>query len=421
MKRTLILLLFGLSSLLYAQDEDMLLFDTEEEQEETQCVPEDLTVPYEKFANTAEGETQVRQWYSFGSEHHKNQNYRAGLTYLWKVFFNDSTRYAELAIGKVAEAYFYLQNADSSLIASYLGLERYPDQQKLHYYAGYLQEKLGRGSCAIPHYEALVNANPQQKSYLSTLARLYYKEGDERCIDMQQRVVDLDPSDSQASGALAEMITQIRGEGAALEIRESTWRNEPDNLSYALAFAREAVNAGSYKKSLEPLNKIISTEPSAEAFRLRARAYENMSQYSNAVQDYEGVLNFEKDNADVMLEISKNYVYAKQFKSADAWINRALSARSGYGKAYIARGEMIESLVSYCQDQRGDGKLSLQDKMAYEIAQSQYRRAQQDLGFKAQAESKFNNLAGFIRTAEDKFMEPNAKIDDTCYSWIVKY
>ena len=98
-----------------------------------------------------------------------DQNYKDALPYLWKVFVNDTGKYAILAIGKITQAYFELQMADSTLIAAYKGLAKFPNYAKLHYYAGYLQDNLGRYKCAIPHYEALVESEPEQTSYLEKL------------------------------------------------------------------------------------------------------------------------------------------------------------------------------------------------------------------------------------------------------------
>lgn len=401
----------------FAQD---ILDDEEEEemQEEIVCIPEDLSVSYDRYAGEEGAAGNIRQWYSFGSEHFKNKNYSEALPYLWKVFVNDSSgKYADRAIGKIAESYFKEKKIDSTLIACYKGFEKFPDQQKLHYYAGFLQKELGKSICAVPHYEALVAKNPKSEAYLSTLAFLYYKSDNfEKAIESQNKVVEINPENAQAKETLANYMS-ASGE-SPLAAWETAWTQDNTNFDAGRNLAKYAIEEGVYNKAINALNIIIAKEAKAEDYKLRASAYENLGQFSNAIKDLNSWLALEPDDADIMLSIAVNYTSLNQFSTANSWITKAIRKKPGYGKPYMVRGELYESMVLYTQDKRG-GKIELEDKIAYEEAQKVYIGAQKDVAFKAKSKTKIRNLNSFIRTSEDRFMEPNAKIKSKSYAFLI--
>ncbi len=81
-------------------------FPENPEETDVNCIPENLETPYDVYYNPETPENDIRKWYSFGSEYYKVQNYKDALPYLWKVFINDSGKYAVLAIRKITYAYF---------------------------------------------------------------------------------------------------------------------------------------------------------------------------------------------------------------------------------------------------------------------------------------------------------------------------
>ncbi len=413
-----LLLLFVIVSQAVAQDDLDLLDEEEGVKEDVVCIPENLAVYYDKYAGEEGAETHVRQWYSFGSEHFKNKNYKEALPYLWKVFLNDNGKRGGLAIGKIAESYYKQNMVDSTLIACYKGFEKFADQQKLHYYAGFLQKELGKSTCAIPHYEALVAKNPKSQAYLSTLAFLYYKAKDcENAIKTQLKVTELFPDDAKAQATLADYMSGC-GESPK-EAYKTAWLKDKSNVDAARNYARVAVDEGDYQEALEPLDTAITKDAKVSDYKLRASAYENLSQNSNAIKDLNSWLTLEPDNADIMLSIAVNYSASNKFSKANSWIKKAINKKPGYGKPYIVRGEMYEAMVANCQNKESGKSADLDAKLVYEEAQKVYAQAKKDVAYKGKAKTKISNLNSFIRTAEDHFMDANAKIKSSCYSFLV--
>ncbi len=415
MKNILIKLLafFLIVTFSYAQEDDDMFLDDIGEKNDIECIPEDLSVVFDSLTGSITDQMEVAKLYSFGSEYHKNKNYKDAMHLLWKVYLNDNGKRANLAIGKIAESYVNLGFVDSSLIACYKGFEKFPDNQKLHYWAGYIQDKLGRSACAIPHYEALVEKNGKNVSYLNTLAFLYYKEGDCRSIEMQRRAIEIEPSNPKLQEALANYMSAC-GESPRLAYKDA-WDKDNTNFRAGRQYAEASIDEGFYQDAVEPLSKIISAEPTAEDYKLRAGAYENLSKNYDAINDLNEWLKLEPNNADIMLSIAVNYTAVSKFSSANSWIAKAIRKKPSYGKPYIVRGEMYEAMVSHCQQ----GQVKLEDKIVYEEAMFIYEKAKKDPGFKAIANTKINNLKPFIRLPEQIFMEPNAQVVNSCYDFLV--
>ena len=388
----------------------------QEEKAEENCIPENLTTPYDSVANK-ELQDDIRLVFNFGYEYYKNKNYKAALPYLWTVFIKDSSKYARSSIRKIAEIYFREGKADSTLIACYRGLKRYPEIMILHHYAGLLEEKSGKFRCAIPHYEKLVEKDSTNINYLKKLAFLYYKDDNEKAIKIQEKVVALAPNDAEQRDMLAELIDYFLGAGESLTNRKEIYLNNPDNVEYARDYAIAAVQNGKYEEALKPLALVLSKKPTDKDYLLRVEAYENLEQNAKAIADLKEVLKLKPDNADIMLRIANNYKLLNSFSKAKYWIGKALSVKAGYGKAYIVWGELIEASVPYCQDQK-KGKRKYEDKLVYLEAYKIYEKAKRDPAYRSKAKTKQSYLQNLIPTEEDKFMHKGEKIKSSCYKWL---
>ncbi len=405
------------ANLIFAQFEDD---EFEEEQTEATCIPETLLTTYDNKDYGDISLSDIRQWYSFGSEYYKNKNYTSAIPYLWKVFINDSTKYARNAIRKLADSYFNLQQADSTFIACYRGLEKYPDHVILHYYAGFLQDNLGNAECAIPHYEALAADNPEREEYLEKLAFLYYKKRNEKAIEVQTQLSNLAPTSSKYANDLALYSEFFYGAGGGLEAFKKAWKNDPENMDFAFKYGKAAYEAGEYRAALMPLNKVIDKNPkNIKAHEIIALCDESLEQYSHAIAEYKKIVEVEPDNAEIMCSIANDYKFLNQFQNGKYWVNKALKAKPGFGLAYIVMAEIYESAVTYCQnkDQR---KRKYDDGLVYEKAMNEYRKALNDPNYKSDARRRLNNLKPYLPTDEEKFMNQNRKtLKEKCYnSWI---
>lgn len=417
---------FMFTSQAYAQFEDEFLDETEE----NDCIPSNLITPYDSL-EYADPNQPIPLLYNFGYEYFKNKAYKEALPYLWRVFIQDSTRYARNAVRFIARMYFDQGIIDSTLIICYRGLEKFGNIITLHYYAGILQNKLGRSKCAIPHYEAQILENESEfekksndeiflTSYLEnlrTLAFLYYKTNNEKAIELQQRVVELNPTDAEASNTLAQYSDYFFGKGAGLDAYRQAYLNDPTNLELAMKYGEAAAQSDTVEHALKPLSEVITKAPSRKAYVLRASVYENLGQYSKAIADYKQALNISPNDTELMLKIAVDYRLIDDFNSARLWVNNALRAQPGNGLAFIIMGEIYEAAVSYCLKQKGS-RTTYEDKLVYELAYNEYKKALNDPAFRSRARNKINYVEPLIPTTEDRFMNKGKKIESDCYSWI---
>lgn len=328
--------------------------------------------------------------------------------------------------------YFDQGQADSTLLSCYRGLEKFPNIVTLHYYAGILQNKLGKSICAIPHYEELIKSNevdvansPSDKikldaytENLKTLAYLYYKTDDERAIELQQKAVDLNSNNSELANTLAQYNDFFYGKGAGTAAYRQAWLNDPENLDLALKYGEAAAQSDTVENALDPLSKVINQKPSKKAYEIRAYVYENLGQYNNAIADLKKALDLKANDVDVMIEIAVDYKLSNNFKNAKYWVNRVLSKKPGYGLAYITMGEIYEAAVVYCMNQKKED-LKFEHKLVYRLAFKEYEKAKKDPGFRSKARTKQNYVQPLMPTKEDEFMNKGAKIKSPCYTnWI---
>jgi tetratricopeptide (TPR) repeat protein len=405
------------TDILFAQFEDDEL---DLDKEEVVCIPDSLETAYDGFDLSDVTFDNIRQWYSFGSEYYKNKNYKSALPYLWKVFIKDSTKYARNAARKIADSYFQLQQADSTLLICYRGLSIFPDHVILHYFAGFIQDNLGKVECAIPHYEALVADNPEKTEYLEKLAFLYYKMDNEKAIEVQNNLVTLEPKNSKYANDLALYSEYFYGAGGGLDAFKKAWENDPENIEFAFKYGKAAYNAGEYKAALTPLNEVVKKNPeNVEAHQLIAMCDESLENYSEAIVEYKKILQVDPENAEIMCAIASDYRNMNQFSNARYWVNKALKAKPGFGLAHMIMAEVYETAVPYCQN-KGNRKRKYDDGLVYEKAKGEYQKALNDPNYKADARRRINSLIPYLPTEEEKFMNQNRKnLKDSCYtSWI---
>jgi tetratricopeptide (TPR) repeat protein len=405
------------TNILFAQFEDDE-FDLDKE--EVVCIPESLDTAYDGYDLTGVTFDNIRQWYSFGSEYYKNKNYKSALPYLWKVFIKDSTKYARNAARKIADSYFQLHQADSTLLICYRGLNIFPNHVILHYFAGFIQDNLGKVECAIPHYEALVADNPEKTEYLEKLAFLYYKMDNEKAIEVQNKLVELESTNSKYANDLALYSEYFYGAGGGLEAFKKAWENDPENTDFAFKYGKAAYNAGEYKAALTPLNAVVKKNPDhVEAHQLIAMCDESLEKYNEAIAEYKKILQVEPENAEIMCAIASDYRNLNQFSNARYWVNKALKTKPGFGLAHMIMAEVYESAVPYCQN-KGNRKRKYDDGLVYEMAKAEYQKALKDPNYKADARRRINSLIPYLPTDEEKFMNQNRKnLKDSCFtSWI---
>lgn len=395
--------------------------------EAVKCKPESFETGYDKYKSDSISTQQIQIWYSFGQEEYKHQQWKRTIPYYWKVLVNDPAGTYKVVYSKLAKAYFELTKSeednktaylDSTLLIVYRGLEKYPDYAGLHFRAGSIHRTLGRTQCAIPHYEALVEASPEEASYLEILSELYFQSNDERAIEMMEKVVKLDPNNAGARDKVIAMMSAMGMD--PYEKMKSTFTEEPGNVENALKLGKEAYVRGEYEIALKALTSVLATDANnLVALEYKAKTLEQ-DQPNAAIAEYKKILAIDPKSVETHCAVARVYADQGQFTSARSNVRQAQRIDPNFGESYMVMGEILEAAVSKCSAGRSNKGYSYDDKLVFEKAAAEYKRAAaKDGNYAAKGNSRYNQMKPFFRTAEDKHLNNyRENLKDACYSWI---
>ena len=403
---------FSFQNSAFCQDEFL-----EKDSTAQQCEPDSMQKIYEKYEIENPDQNELKIWYSFGSEYVKHEEYNQALPYLWKVFANDSAKLGQYSVRKIADCYFSLKMADSTLLAGYLGLEKFPDLQNLHYYAGIINITLGKYDCAIPHYEYLIARDSTNEAYLDKLASLYFNTEDERSIEIQRKLVSLYPDNPEYSRRLIIYLEHF-DYNLLDDIREA-FKRDSNNVENGIRLAQAEYDAGNYEQAVVALANVLKQEPeNTKALKIRAQSYEGLRKYLSSIGDYKTMLKIKPDDMDIMCAIATQYKLLDRYGDGAYWAKLAISKYPGKGLPHIVMAELYEASVTFCQNQGNRGR-KIDDGLVYEKAIDEYKLALADPAYTSYAKRRIELLEPFRPTTEEIFFNPDKKIKYECYTnWI---
>ncbi|MCK5077977.1 MAG: tetratricopeptide repeat protein [Calditrichia bacterium] len=434
-KRVLkILLIFvmtlAMSTQLFAQDEDLM--DDEDmgvAAEDVKCQPDSLITPWDvKYANDESLKAQFGTNLSFGKDYYNKKNYDKASGYLWKSLFATSeARYQNWIVKKLIQCYYQrgiklkgeqaVAYLDSALIMSYRGLEIKNDEH-YHYWGASIQKLLQRYACAIPHYEKLVESQPENKGYWQTLAQMYARTKDEKAISAQQKVIDLDPNDQEARNFMEQLVKVLGGE--IIEVYEGAYKSDPNNPDNCWKYGNALIEVGDFTKAIPVFKQYLKVKPGGvEAYAKIGEAYYGDLKFKSAISNYKTYLNKNPKDAQATVKLGDIYREQQSFQTAVSYAYKALRFKPGYGEAYLLIGKSYYESVSYCSGNREKPGIIYDDKLAYERAYNILAKALKDPDTSSRAQSLRRALKASLPTKGDKFLNENrTKIRDKCYSWI---
>ena len=400
--------------------------DIMEDQDSVDCKPANITAPTAELKEEGLEPQQINIWYSLASENFKNKQYNKAIPYYWKVIANaPDGKIQRFSYNKLSESYIEVGKGtedtraylDSTLFVVYEGLEKYPAYSTLHYRAGTLHRSLGNSTCAIPHYQELVKKHPKEANYYQVLTELLMDGNDERAIEVQEKLVELDPS--VANQNKLRMILESFGKDPMQAII-GAFERDTTSVKNANALVKEALMVGNYPLALRAANAALKTEPTnIKALDGQAKAYESLGDYNKAIASYRRITDAEPKNINAFCSLALAYASVKNFSAARSQANRAKSIDRNNGLPYMILGQIYEEAVDYCSAKRGKNEYNYDDNLVFEIAGAEYARAKRDANRAAQATSRINALRPFYRSTEQKFLRQNSTtIKDGCYSWI---
>lgn len=363
----------------------------------------------------------MKNW-SLGHENFKNKEYERVARYLWKVIELDKERIFKDVYSELARTYFQLGKIDSAEAVYKLGVEVFPDNKHLHRSLAYIYENRGDADLAIEHYEKVVELDPESLDDWRRLGPLYAKQDrNEDAIRAYQKIIELDPNDSEARTILTALYRTSGDEQAAIDNMELALKNEPDNQQLLFELGRLYRASENWEKAIEKYRALLKLKPDDIIVREDLAAiYKKMENYRAAINEYSNILKIDSSNKKALAEIADSYLSLGDLRRARQYANRVLRLDRGYGQAYIIRGKIVERAVEQCQQDEGR-EINFDDKLMYQLAEKEYKKALDDIAVKQSALAHINSLEPVLPKQEDFFMHKGqTKPKSKCYQWLLQ-
>ncbi|MFQ5863651.1 MAG: tetratricopeptide repeat protein [bacterium] len=365
-------------------------------------------------------EFEMTKFWSFGFENYKNRQYADAAKHFWKVVKMDTIKKFPRVYRYLGDSYFKLQKPDSAQIVFEKGIKKYPDDAHLHRMRGYILAQKELTDDAISEYEIVVKIDSESVDDWRQLATLYAKtDRYDEAISAYERVLELKPDDEEARNNVSALYAATGQSEKATEAKEKVREQEPENAQVRYELGVIYFNQGEYEKSIERFREFSTlVQDDVNAMEYIANSYQRLERYRQAIAEYKRILKIDPNNTKVMAEISRCYRGTNNFPLARTYARKALAIDNSYGLGWIALGEVYEASAEFCVNQK-KGKVDFNDKLVYELAYQQYKRALKDLEYRSEAERHISYLQGVLPTTSDKFMHKDqTKAEGECYNWI---
>lgn len=385
-----------------------------------------LTVSYDAMASEAATVKDLQIAYSLAKEKFDQSLWKESIKYYWKILVNDDKTY-KIGYSKLTQVYFEIarivesdQKAylDSALIVAYRGLQKYSDNTTLHFYAGRIQRMNNNDDCALPHYQSLVKYNPKEASYLEILSGLYFQMDDERCLEAQQQLVALNPDNAEAQNKLFLMMRHFDKD--PLDAMRAAFIQDSTNTRIAFQYGKGSYDAGNYKAAIRAFNAQLKTDDkNLTALGYLGQSYEGLSDYSKAIAVYEKMIAIDPNSLKAYCWKASAHAQLNQFTTARSLLLKARGIDTDSGLPYLIMGNVYEKAVEYYSSRRGKEVNSYDDKLVYEKAAEEYRKAERDPNLAGIASTRREVIKALFRSAEDKHLHNyRENITDENYAWI---
>ena len=416
-------LLLSISLFLFINGQELDDLDEEMSQDDVVCEPESYTTPHEYLkANELSGD-QVKLKFSYLVDYAKKKNWDKVKKYGWELVYGDKNRMFKSVYDKLGDSYFYSNSPDTTLLICQMGLNDVGDRTRLHYYAGYIQFKLGKYKCAEPHYTYLTKKTPTNIDYWRYLTQCQVKQDKiEAAIASQQKVVDLSNNDTKEMTLLAQLMES--GGGDAMNAYLDSWNSNPtvENIPTAIQVTTMAIQQGRENDGIKVGLEALKIDPKNKVIiRNVADLYNSKLEYNNALNYYNKYTSIDSKNCEVYCSIADIYREKQNWSKARANANTARRINPNSGKPHITLANIYQSAASECLNSKYDGKINIDIKLVFKMAYDEFGKALKDPAFKVEASNKRSWLKSskLIPDEEDKFLHGDVKeprLD--CFNWI---
>ena len=280
---------------------------------------------------------------------------------------------------------------------------------------------------AAAHYRKAFELAPQEIDayYIRQILQSHLEDNDfQKTLDFANNVEEKRGDDKKVTEMISSIREEIFSKNAQAQINylQEQVEQYPDSTQLVTKLFNAYNNQGNVSKASELSKRLMQMEPSSETIREIAQMRLEDGRPEAALEAYERA---EKQGAELKPEdyFNRGTAYQKmgQLAQAREQYRKAAEMKEGFGRAYIAIGDLYARSVNNCS---GD-EMKRKDKAVYWAAVDMYQRAKQiDSSVASTADSKIGTYRRVFPTKEDIFYRDDWEdggsftIDYGCYSWI---
>jgi len=233
-------------------------------------------------------------------------------------------------------------------------------------------------------------------------------------------LIELEPDNKELQDQKTSLI-KLSG-GSVVEEYKKLHKRYPDDKKYIEALLMEYYRENDNANVLSMADKLLALEPeNISALDMKSDAYANLQRWRNRIAVLKKKLELmDRNDPQILTDIAESYNFLRDYRTARSYGLRA--ARKDYGMGYIRIGEAYEFCAEDVISQTGGyTKIRFDDKLIYELAYEQYKKASNYPDAANIANRRMRAIRNVLPTKEDKFMNPDKKrADNPEYRWMYR-
>ncbi len=353
-------------------------------------------------------------------EYYSHKRYKEAVPFYWKAINNDKeVRYTGM-FQQLGQCYIEMEEPDSAQLVYEAGFKLKTDDRYMHEKLQWIYEAKLEIDKAIEEANIIIELGGDEDVYLMKLKNLYVRNDQiDEAIETYDKLIAKDPDNKELQDQKTNLI-KLSG-GSVIDEYKKLHEQYPEDKKYIEALLVEYSRDNDDANTLMMADKLLALEPeNVLALDKKADSYANLQKWRERIDVMKRKLEITGNNAAILTDIAESYNYLKNYRTARTYANRALKVDSNYGMAYIRIGEAYEYCVEDVVSKKGGFlKMTFDDKLIYEVAYNQYRRASKYPDSAEMAAIRMNAVRPLMPTKEDKFMNPDKKkATNPAYRWI---
>ena len=393
-----------------------------------------------KTSTLSEDETkECMQYSSWQSDYWKEKNYRRCIyCNMYMMDLNCDLSENRVNYYNLSRSFIELspEKADSAFWALRTGMNVKGETEVLLELGAYIAQKTNNIDDQLFYLQEVSELYPNNQRALEKLSSLYGKQEryDEQVevldlwldfeicspdsdLDKDEDYVCITPKKYKKAISEKKRAYQFQGLETS-EVDLERWEADKSNMQYGLFYLKALKEQEDWYNIIDYADEMLFYDNSnISILEMKAEAQETEFEYTEAISTYERLFDITSDFK-YAVNISKILVEDSNFKDAFKWAKEAVvSAESnpnqeGKGEAVFQKAEVLFYLGRSCQDQ----SISFWDKIVYEIALKDYKKAYEFKNYNAQLRVNELEKDNYYITTTSDWAQYASGVNEVCPS-----